>query len=171
MAKRQKRSNLFQPSEKAEAADMHIPASILQPTAPAADESADESVDTDVSKADLEAANSQLFQEKSDLTEKLADCIAEIESLKESIKCKDDEIAQLKSQYKVLQDEYDKVLLTVSQLSYENSQLKQSSIAAEQAHGQETTQMPQQYAKNVSYKQNQPKRVKLIPTNGYDSWN
>ena len=113
MAKRQRRSNLFQPSEKAEAADIHTPDSILQPTAPA-DESADESADTDVSKADLEAANSQLFQEKSDLTEKLADCIAEIESLKESIKCKDDEISQLKSQYKVLQDEYDKVLLTVS---------------------------------------------------------
>ena len=93
MAKRQKRSNLFQKAETTEAGDMHIPASILQPTAPAADESVDESVDTDVSKADLEAANSQLFQEKSDLTEKLADCIAEIESLKEAIKCKDDEIS------------------------------------------------------------------------------
>ena len=118
----------------------------------------------------LQTANSQLFQEKSDLTDKIAQYIEDVENKQKLIEEKDREIANIRAQYNILQEEYDKVLLTVSQLSYENAKLKESQHIVETSPQKEINQAPAQYTRKVSYTQQGTKR-KLIPTNGYESWN
>ena len=178
MAKRKANSSLFQQT----ADESVISEQMLSSTDNSTEADLEDRVPKNMSQAvkekldtieDLQKANSQLFQEKSDLQDKLAQYIDELASKNALIKGQEETIQMLNQKYGLLQEEYDKTLLTVSQLSYENSQLKSvSQKVSEIPQNNCDNSSPQQYAKNVSYNtQSGRRKVKLIPTNGYGSWN
>ena len=160
MAKRKANSSLFQQT----ADESVVSEQVLSST--------DNSTEADLEDR-VPKNMSQAVKEKSDLQDKLAQYIDELASKNAMIKGQEETIQMLNQKYGLLQEEYDKTLLTVSQLSYENSQLKSvSQKVSEIPQNNCDNSSPQQYAKNVSYNtQSGRRKVKLIPTNGYGSWN
>ena len=137
----------------------------------------------------LKASNSQLFQEKSDLTDELSNQIQlnsqlknEVEQLKAKVNELQHQLAEEKKSFETVQAQSDEYLLKISDMSYELAQLRTQTSVAEVSHkapkpiqGAEIPSNQKAFPPSPSevvYKQPPSKKYKrLLPRNGYTSWN
>lgn len=139
---------------------------------------------------ELKLANVQLFQEKSDLIDQLSTSINENDQLKAKIETLNNKIKELeellsieKAAKEEIQSQADNQLIKISNMSYELATLKTKISAMNSQNSLESsceaTIIPDpsssQNAMSLSSDKvdyNKPKRYRrLLPRNGYSSWN
>lgn len=121
----------------------------------------------------LETVNKQLIKENSELRDRIAEYLVELDKLRAN-KCVDKtssdiELAQLKIDYKTLQDASDGYLMRISELTFENAKLNaQLNEISNKSYGIQCSENQINKKSNTAIERPVYNPYKQ---NGYSSWN